>query len=88
MPSLELFFYFQNDISRLPHPDPKTVCDRFCLQEEVMRACDCFHPQLDLSLMNVTRFKFRDRQRPCNLMDPGKIAILFSLHHYSLICEA
>ncbi len=44
----------------------KPVCNRFCLQHEVMKACDCFHTQLDISLMNITKFPYVDRQRPCD----------------------
>ncbi len=36
-----------------------------------MQQCDCFHPQMDLSLLNVSKFHFKDRQRPCNLVDGG-----------------
>ena len=48
------------------------ICDRFCLQEEIMRRCDCFHPQMDMTLLNVSKFDFKERQRPCNLLDGGE----------------
>ncbi len=41
----------------------KAVCTRFCLQHEVMRACDCFHTQLEMALMNVTKFPFKNGLR-------------------------
>ena len=32
----------------------------------IMKSCDCFEPQLDMSLMNVTKFDFKSGIRPCN----------------------
>ncbi len=37
-----------------------------------MRRCDCFHPQMDMTLLNVSKFDFKERQRPCNLLDGGE----------------
>ena len=42
------------------------TCQRFCLQHMIMKSCDCFEPQLDMSLMNVTKFDFKSGIRPCN----------------------
>ena len=32
----------------------------------MMKGCDCFHTQLDISLMNITKFPYKDRMRPCD----------------------
>ncbi len=46
----------------------KTVCTRYCLQHQIMRECDCFNTQYDLTLINVTGFEYSSGEaRPCDL---------------------
>ncbi len=32
-----------------------------------MKGCDCFHTQLDITLMNITKFQYQERFRPCEI---------------------
>lgn len=42
------------------------------MQHEVLKTCDCFHTELDTSLMDVGRFDYAGPggQRPCNMAKP------------------
>ncbi len=46
-----------------------------------MRRCDCFHPQMDMTLLNVSKFDFKETQRPCNLLDGGEEKSFFCMDH-------
>ncbi len=45
------------------------MCTRFCLQHEVMKAYDCYHTQLEMSLMNVSKFAYdsAEGRKPCDI---------------------
>ncbi len=57
------------DISIMAEEKPQysySVCQGHCVQLTVIAECDCYHTQLDMSLIDMDKVKFKNFTRPCN----------------------
>lgn len=45
------------------------MCQRHCIQMEVIEACGCFHMAMDLSLLDIEKIPYEERPPPCNATD-------------------
>ena len=44
------------------------TCQRHCIQLDIIKSCGCFHINMDLDLINITRAEFANGTRTCSVI--------------------